>query len=251
MNSCGRRGDPVAVAELAGDLVAAVTSTVPTKAPVTVRIPPTTSIASSSTPTSSVYCFGVRAADGLHPQRAGERRRSAMLSDPRRPPRPEAVDADRRGGDLVLPGGDRRSDRRASRGSTLTTISAAERRRATATCSSPWRGTPDSPPAPRVSSCQFLTTWSTTNSTASVIIVAASPPARATATPTARAERDGDDDPDDRGAERAELDVADAERQVRAASTPSSPPGSPPAPCRRRRSGRRPGGRRRGSRSCR
>ena len=49
----------------------------------------------------------------------------------------------------------------------------------------PWRGMPDSPPAPRVNSCQFLTPWSTTNSTASVIIVAASPPALATATPTA------------------------------------------------------------------
>ncbi len=47
-----------------------------------------------------------------------------------------------------------------------------------------WRGTPDRPPAPFVSSCQFLTIWSTTNSSASVIIVAANPPARATAIPT-------------------------------------------------------------------
>ena len=56
-------------------------------------------------------------------------------------------------------------------------------------------GTPDSPPAPRVSSCQFFTTWSTTNSTASVIIVAASPPARATATPTSAPSSDGDERP--------------------------------------------------------
>ena len=45
------------------------------------------------------------------------------------------------------------------------------------------RGMPDRPPAPRVRSSQFLTSWSTMNSAASVIIVGARPLARATAMP--------------------------------------------------------------------
>lgn len=45
-------------------------------------------------------------------------------------------------------------------------------------------GMPDSPPAPRVSSFQFFTSCSTTNSSASVIIVGARPWARQTATPS-------------------------------------------------------------------
>lgn len=42
---------------------------------------------------------------------------------------------------------------------------------------------PDRPPAPRVSSFQFFTSCSTTNSAASVIMVGASPLARLTAMP--------------------------------------------------------------------
>ena len=49
----------------------------------------------------------------------------------------------------------------------------------------PWMiGIPDRPPAPRVSSFQFFTNWSTTNSRASVIIVGARPLARQTAMPS-------------------------------------------------------------------
>ena len=49
--------------------------------------------------------------------------------------------------------------------------------------------------------------------------------------------------PTDGRGDRAELDVAEPERQVGQACSPSSPRGWRRSPCRRRRSGRRPGGR--------
>ncbi len=159
----------------------AVTRTVPTNAPEMVRIPPTTSMASNSTPMSSVYCFGFVLPTACT-RSAPATETIAMLS----------VQAVQRGQNRSMPmaGAAISSSRvamakrptRVSRNSETTTSAPA-----TATQSQtlePWRGTPDSPPAPRVSSCQFLTTESTTNRTASVIIVAAMPVARATAMPT-------------------------------------------------------------------
>ena len=154
-------------------------------------MPPTTSIASSSTPTSSVYWRGF-VLPIVWTRSAPADADDGDADDPGRPARPEQVDADRRRGDLVLPRGDGEApgarlaepvcdDQRAERGEPQPRVASSR------------RGTPDSPPAPLVSSCQFFTTWSTTNSTASVIIVAASPPARATATPTTAPSDDGDD----------------------------------------------------------
>ena len=181
MNSCGSRGIPWRSPNCRATSLPAVTSTVPTNAPVTVRIPPTTSIARRRTPTSSVYCVGLVLPTACT-RRAPARPTIATLS----------THADHRGQKRSIPiaGAAISSSRvamakrpvRVSR-NRLTTTSVAS----TAShshVSVPWRGTPESPPAPRVNSCQFLTPWSTTNSTARVIIVAASPPARATATPT-------------------------------------------------------------------
>ena len=136
--------------------------------------------------------LGVGAADRLDAQRAGERRRSPMLT----------THAVQRGQNRSMPmAGAAISSSRVAIGEASGAGSRGTRRRRARAASAashshvfvPWRGTPDSPPAPRVSSCQFFTAWSTTNSTASVIIVAASPPARATATPTSGAEGEGDE----------------------------------------------------------
>ena len=158
-----------------------VTTTVPTKAPVTVRMPPATSMASTSTATSSVYCFGfvlptawTRSAPAS-PTTATLITQAVQRGQNRSiPMAPAAISSSRvataNRPDLV------------SRNTVATRMAASAATQSQVLVSI--LGTPESPPAPRVSSVQFFTTWSTTKSTASVIIVAARPPARATATPT-------------------------------------------------------------------
>ena len=82
-----------------------VISAVPTKAPLTVRTPPTTSIASNRIADVERVLPRIGAADRLHAQRPGDGH-EGDAHDPRRPARPEHVDADRRCGDLVVAGGD-------------------------------------------------------------------------------------------------------------------------------------------------
>ena len=105
------------------------------------------------------------------------------------------------------------------------------------------RGMPERPPAPLVSSCQFLTPWSTTNSTASVIIVAASPPARATAMPTTAPSTVATSTPDGGRGDRCRGGRRRARTAGSAATSPSSPPGWRRARCRTPRAGRRRGAR--------
>ena len=155
--------------------------TVPTTAPETVRMPPTTSIASTSTAASSVYWRGF-VLPIVWTRSAPARPITAMLT----------VQAVSRAPNMPMP-----SDGAAISSSRVATAKRPARvspnqwatniARAAASHSQmvPRRmGTPESPPAPLVSSCQFFTTWSTTNRTASVIIAAARPPVLATATPT-------------------------------------------------------------------
>ena len=97
----------------------------------------------------------VRAADGLDPQRAGD-------GDDR----DAHVHAVQRGQNRSMPiAGAAISSSRVAMAKRPTRVSrnSATTTRAPATASQshvlvPWRGTPESPPAPRVSSCQFLTT---------------------------------------------------------------------------------------------
>ena len=80
--------------------------TVPTTAPVTVRMPPTTSIASTSTAASSVYWRGF-VLPIVWTRSAPAKPITAMLTVQAGQPGAEHADAERRRGDLVLPGRDR------------------------------------------------------------------------------------------------------------------------------------------------
>ena len=154
----------------------------------------------------------VRAADHLHPQRSGEGD-DGDAQRPRRPPRPEAVDADRRRGDLVLAGRngeppaarltEHRHDEQRGEGShpqpgvRLDARDAGQAARATRQLLPVLdRLVDDEQHRQRDHRC---------GETAGA----------GDGDPDGGTDGDGDDDTDHRGADGTELDVAEAERQVR------------------------------------
>ena len=158
----------------------AVISTVPRTAPETERMPPTTSITKIRIPASSVNCFGFTLPSDCARNEPPSAIRpmltvhAAQRELNKRMPRAGAASSSSR---VAIA---KRPMRVSWKKCAITSATNALAQSHPLPSS---RGMPDRPPAPRVSSFQFLTNCSTTNSAANVIIVGASPLARLTAMP--------------------------------------------------------------------